>query len=225
VTPTWAVILVGLGAAVLGSLLTTLLTISHERAAEFRSHMLNAADDFSTATIAARQQCRNAAGEVRRTVGPLDDPATGWFKEEIKTLLDSANDAVDAVFAKQARVHLLFGDEVPASIAAAGATSHLQRMMGALEHRPDSIRDHAALLTYSRNFEGSGAAREVQPRPSGSASTDLVGSPQGALAAAAPIEKNGHGLSRGGSHGADPRADLSASNLPICRAVRFLPGA
>jgi hypothetical protein len=47
-TPTWAVILVGLAGGVIGSAVTTLLTISHERAAEFRSHMLNAADDFST---------------------------------------------------------------------------------------------------------------------------------------------------------------------------------
>src|ERR1044072_5576652 len=100
-TPTWAVILVAFISGVLGSLLTAGATASHERAAEFRSRLLNAADEFSTAAIAALQQARNAAGEIRRTEGPLDD-TTGWFKAEIKTSLDAANDAVDEVFATQA---------------------------------------------------------------------------------------------------------------------------
>lgn len=150
-TPTWAVILVGLGSAVLGSLLGTLLTISHERAAEFRSRMLSAADEFSTGAISALQQARNAAGEVWKEDTPLDDE-TGWFRAEIKGHFDAANAAVDDVLAKQARVHFLFGDQSLAGIAAAGVTSQLRNILMALEHRPDSIRDHDAMSSYSRNF-------------------------------------------------------------------------
>jgi hypothetical protein len=152
-TPTWAVILVGLGSAVLGSLLTTFLTISHERAAEFRSRMLNAADQFSTAAIAARQQTRDTAGTIMDDDTSLVDEA-GSFKPSIKAQLDAANRAVDDVFAKEARVHLLFAGQSAASIAAAGAAAHLQHMLMALEHRPNSIHDLGAMLTYSRNFSG-----------------------------------------------------------------------
>jgi hypothetical protein len=151
VTPTWAVILVGLAGGALGSLLTTLATISHERAAELRAHMLNAADEFSTGAISALQQARNAAGEVKRDDAPLDDE-TGWFRPEIKGHLDVANAAVDDVLAKQARVHLLFGDQSAAGVAAAGVTSQLRNMLMALEHRPDSIRNHDTMSMYSRTF-------------------------------------------------------------------------
>lgn len=83
-TPTWVVVLVGLGSGVVASVLTAMLTISHERAAELRAHMLNAADAFSTGAIAALQQARNAAGEITKDDAPLDDE-TGWFRLEIRT--------------------------------------------------------------------------------------------------------------------------------------------
>jgi hypothetical protein len=71
------VILVGIGGALFGSLFGTLLTISHERAAEFRAHMLNAADDFSTGAITALHELRSAAGEIKKDEAPLDDPKRG----------------------------------------------------------------------------------------------------------------------------------------------------
>jgi hypothetical protein len=146
VTPTWAVVLVGLAGGVLGSLLTTVLTISHERAAELRAHMLNAADEFSTEAIAALQHARNAAGEIKKDDAPLDDE-TGWFRAEIRAYLDKANQAVDDALAKQARVHLLFGDESPAGIATTGVVSQLRNMLMALDHRhvqPELHRDPRA---------------------------------------------------------------------------------
>jgi hypothetical protein len=152
-TPTWVVILVGLTSGALGSLVTAGVTASHERAAEFRSKLLNAADEFSIAAIVALQKARNAAGRIREDKSPLVDP-TGRFKPDIQSELDAANDAVDDLFAKQARIHLLFGDESPASIAGAGTTAHLRNILMALEHRPDSIHNHGALLMYSRNFTG-----------------------------------------------------------------------
>ena len=149
-TPTWAVILVGLGSAILGSLLATMLTISHERAAELRGHMLSAADEFSTGAIAALQQARIVAGEVKNPATPIWDGMN--FEPEIQAHLDKANGAADEVLAKQARVHLLFGDQSPTGIAAAGVTSQLRNMQMALEHRPDSIRDRDAMSRYSQNF-------------------------------------------------------------------------
>jgi hypothetical protein len=104
------VILVGIGGALLGSLVGTLLTISHERAAEFRAHQLNAADDFSTATIAALQEARSAGGEIKKDDASLND-STGWFRKDIQAVLDVANAAVDATIAKKARIDLLFGDK------------------------------------------------------------------------------------------------------------------
>jgi hypothetical protein len=154
VIPTWAAILIGLGGGVLGSLLTTLLTITHERAAELRSHMLKAADEFSTGAITALHQARNAAGEIVRDEDlPLDDDA-GWWRSEIKTQLDAANEAVDDVLAKQARIHLLFGDQSSAGIAAAGVATQLRKVTMALDHRPDSIRDREYLGIYARYFTG-----------------------------------------------------------------------
>jgi len=149
VTPTWAVILVGLGSAILGSLLATLLTISHERAAELRAHMLSAADEFSTGAIAALQQARVALGEVKNPARPIWDGTN--FEPEIQAHLDKANNAADEVLAKQARVQR-FGDQSPTGIAAAGVTSQLRNMQMALEHRPDSIRNREAMSRYSQNF-------------------------------------------------------------------------
>jgi hypothetical protein len=153
VTPTWAVILVGIGGALLGSLVGTLLTISHERAAEFRAHQLNAADDFTISAIAALQEARITAGEIKKDDASLND-TTGWFRKEIQASLDAANIAVDAAIAKRARIGLLFGDGSPVSKAATGVTSQLRNMMSALERRPDSIRDHEAMSAYSRGFDG-----------------------------------------------------------------------
>jgi hypothetical protein len=151
-TPTWVVIVVGLLGGALGSLVTTGMNISHERAAEFRAHMLNAAVEFSTGAIAALQTARNAAGEVLKDKAPLVDSTTGSWRPEFKKLFDAANGAVDDVLAKQTRVHLLFGDMSRAGKAAAAVTSQLRNVQMALEHSPDSIRDSDYMSSYSRNF-------------------------------------------------------------------------
>jgi hypothetical protein len=151
-TPTWAVILVGVTSGALASLVTAIVTASHERAAEFRERMLNAADELSTAAIVALQQIRDTASEIKQFNGPL--VASGSFKPEIKTLLDQANKAVDDVFAKQAGVHLLFADESAATVASVGVTAHLRNMLMALDQHPDSINNHMQMSLYSRNFSG-----------------------------------------------------------------------
>jgi hypothetical protein len=143
---TWAYLLVGLAGGAVGSLLTTWMRISYDRGAELRQHMIDAADQFSTATLAALSQARNAAGEIRRSTAPLDDAP-------IKELLDLANDAVDDVLGKQARVHLLFGDESDAGVAATAIGTRLRNLGGVLDQSPDSVRDHEARSTYSRYFD------------------------------------------------------------------------
>jgi hypothetical protein len=175
-TPTWAVILVGIGGALFGSLFATLLTISHERAAELRAHMLNAADEFSTGAIKALQEARIAAGQIRKDTVPLIDPGTGWYRKEIETHLDSANQAVNDVLAKQARVHLLFGDQSPAGVAATGVGTELRNMGGTLEERLDSVRDHNTMAAYSRYFDGAREQHERSIVPRLSPSTKLGGS-------------------------------------------------
>jgi hypothetical protein len=106
---------------------------------------------FFDRAISALQQARIAAGEVKKDPSrPLGDGTN--FTPEIQAHLDKANGAVDEVLAKQARVHLLFGDQSPAGLAAAGVTSQLRNMLMALEHRPDSIRDPDEMSRYSRNF-------------------------------------------------------------------------
>ena len=119
-TPTWAVVLVGLGSAVIGSLFTTLATISHERAAELRTRMLNAADEFSTEANTAIQQMYVASLEIRKA--PLDQ----GYSQEIRTHLDKVSEAVDDTAAKQARINLLFGYDSPAGEAASNAVTWLR---------------------------------------------------------------------------------------------------
>lgn len=82
-TPTWVVLVVGLGSGVIGSVVTAVVQTSHERAAELRGNMLNAADAFATAVLEALAAARNTAGEVTKPrPDALIDPATGWFQSD-----------------------------------------------------------------------------------------------------------------------------------------------
>jgi hypothetical protein len=110
-------------------------------------------DAFSTETLAALYRARNAAGEIGKSDVVLYDDADPRMPE-IKKLLDAANDAVDEVLAKGARVHLLFGDQSPAGVAATGIGAQLRNVCSALEHQPDSIRGGVAMGIYSKNFGG-----------------------------------------------------------------------
>ena len=108
--------------------------------------------------VAAAAPGVQAALQVRVRAELLDiEPplfASGSFKPEVKSLLDQASKAVDDVFAKQARVHLLFAHESPTTFASIEVTQHLQKMMMALDRPPDSINNHAHLVFYSQNFSG-----------------------------------------------------------------------
>jgi hypothetical protein len=152
-TPTWAVVLVGLGSGLVGSFVTTLVRISHERGAELRSHMLNAADLFSTGTIEALFKARSATGPLLENEDVQLIEPSGSFRPDIQTVLDDVSSAVDEVLARRARVNLLFGDQAPAGKAASSVVSSLRNIMSALEDWPNSIREHEERRMYERNFE------------------------------------------------------------------------
>jgi hypothetical protein len=78
----------------------------------------------SRSSSVALQQTRDMAGEIIDPRTPLLDEANA-FTVEIKARLDAANKTVDDVFAKQARVHLLFADSSPTTMASVGVTAHL----------------------------------------------------------------------------------------------------
>jgi hypothetical protein len=138
--------------AVASGLGATLLSISHERGAELRTRMLNAADEFSIAVVSALQQMRNTAGEITRAPRrPLIDPQTELYTDAFQTELDKVNDAVAGMFEKLARVHLLFGDLSDTGRTATAIAAHLENMDMALNHRPDSIRNYDELARYQRN--------------------------------------------------------------------------
>jgi GNAT superfamily N-acetyltransferase len=61
--PTWAAILVGVASGLGSGLVGTLLTIGHERAAEMRTRLLTAAEEFVRAAEACRKAIRDARAE------------------------------------------------------------------------------------------------------------------------------------------------------------------
>ena len=69
-------ILVGLGSGLVGSVVGTQRTISHERAAEFRSRMLLAAEDRPSAPEQPRRPGQASPARRPATI-PLTRPGTG----------------------------------------------------------------------------------------------------------------------------------------------------
>ena len=90
----WVALVTGLCSGLAGSVIGTLLTVSHERAAEFRSRMLSAAEDFLKYGDMARRFARHAHGTSQEE------------RIEALTALEIAWD--DLVSASE-RVVLLFG--------------------------------------------------------------------------------------------------------------------
>ena len=71
--PVWAAIIIGLASGLVSSIVGTLLTIRHERGAEFRTRMLTAAEDYlrfgNESTVPLLKEIRTAA-QTR----PVDEP-------------------------------------------------------------------------------------------------------------------------------------------------------
>jgi hypothetical protein len=88
---------------------------------------------------------------ARSVLGPLEPPRRQ--RSQAATYGCPARWS-DDVFAKQARVHFLFADSSPATMASVGVTAHLRNMLMALENPGTSIRDRTVMAIYSRNVSG-----------------------------------------------------------------------
>lgn len=154
--PVWAAVVVGLGSGLISSIVSTLLTMSHDRAAEFRSRMLQAAEDFLRRAEAVRQAARRPRGTAAGE--PLD------------ALLDAWDDMVSAVVL----VELLYGRDSEAAHWAREASNELkdveEELRSALEAPSDltarisgqQIKDH--MLAAGQAMDGFGAAAAAQAR-------------------------------------------------------------
>jgi hypothetical protein len=97
-TSTWLTLVTGIG---IGGLLGTLMTISHERGAEFRSRMLTAADEFLQ-TVSA---LANSVAPVRWALER--EPRVD---EEVADALRTMEALYEELLPKAIRLELLFGD-------------------------------------------------------------------------------------------------------------------
>lgn len=154
--PVWVAVVVGLGSGLVSSIVSTLLTISHERAAEFRSRMLQAAEDFLRRAEAVRRRARRPRGTAAGE--PLD------------ALLDAWDDLVSAVVL----VELLFGHDSEAAHWAREASNELkdveEELRSALEAPSDltepiseqQIKDHMLAAGQAMDRFGAAAATQVR---------------------------------------------------------------
>jgi hypothetical protein len=114
--------------AVAAGLGGTLVKVSHDRAAELRSRMLDAADEFSTRVVTALHAARNSSGEIL-DLGKDDlvDPELEW-DVVVKDAFTHVGEAVDDAQARSARVHLLFGQDSLPGIAATEIITRLRNV-------------------------------------------------------------------------------------------------
>jgi hypothetical protein len=140
--PTWVTILVGLLSGVVGSALTTTLRISHERGAELRGRMLDAADSFAAASAAAFHASTQWEMYV---LGLPDDEvlvdADDAWKPEIVDFKDTLRVAVNDAQVRAARVGLLFGPDSDAFVATGDLIQSMRDVERFLQTRPNSVRD------------------------------------------------------------------------------------
>ena len=154
--PVWGAIVVGLGSGLVSSIVGTLLTISHERAAEFRSRMLQAAEDFLRRAEAVRRFARR--------------PRNTAASEPLDALLDAWDDLVSAVVL----VELLFGHDSEAAYWARETSNELkdveEELRAALETHSDlttpireqRINDHMLVAGQAMDRFGTTAAMQVR---------------------------------------------------------------
>jgi len=154
--PVWGAIIVGLGSGLASSIIGTLLTISHERAGEFRSRMLLAAEDFLRRGEAVRRFARR--------------PLRTTTNEALDALLDAWDDLVSAVML----VELLFGHNSEAAHWARETSNELrdveEELRAALEARSDLVtpiheqllKDHMSAAGEAMDRFGNAAAAQVR---------------------------------------------------------------
>lgn len=142
-------LIVGLFGGVVGSVVTTLLRISHERAERLRERMIVAADDFVTGGLQAQVELWEAMAAPERG-------------STVAERLPEALRRIAEAHARLARVKLLFGIDTDAGKAAEALINTLWNGRHALEHDPPDIETAAKAngdaLTQLNEFTA--AARE-----------------------------------------------------------------
>jgi hypothetical protein len=174
--PVWVLILVGLGSGVLGTLISTLLRLSHEREAELRLRMLTAADDFAVDALRA-QVIAEETIEIRFDEPDEDypdnrdelelEPEDVWSQETIDAVR-KANETRDLLDERAARIRLLFGDDSDAAKAVSGVLGELSGAISVVEAIPQDPKWLARGLLFEmseRRREFNDAARSsLAPR-------------------------------------------------------------
>jgi hypothetical protein len=125
--PQWVLTLaVGLGAGVVGTLLSTMLRISHERGAELRSRMLEAADEFVGAASDAVSTSHRASLQtfpLQLAGHRLSDDVADPLIEQAVASIGRAREALAEVQRRQPRIRLLFGVDSDAGMHAENASN------------------------------------------------------------------------------------------------------
>jgi len=174
-TPLWVTLFVGLGAGVLGSLLTTTLRIRHEREADLRSRMLEAADEFVAAATKANERIgtlalRRSLAEVRAGEGGnLAAPAQADL-DALNPLWDDASASLAETLRRLPRIRLLFGvDAASAERAGDVCRKHSEAMVELLEFAAPRGEQAGAIAEEAETLvdEFSRAARADLQRGSG----------------------------------------------------------
>lgn len=149
-------VVVGLGSGLISSIVSTLLTISHGRAAEFRSRMLQAAEDFLRRAEAVRRTARRPRGTA--------------IGEPLDALLDAWDDLDSAVVL----VELLFGRDSEAAHRAREASNELKDVEEELRAALDApseltapiseqqVKDHMLAAGQAMDRFGAAAAAQVR---------------------------------------------------------------
>jgi hypothetical protein len=130
--PLWSALLVGLAGGVLGTLVGTLLTISHERGAEFRTRMLSAADDFlRTAT-----QLAQSIGTAQSAIASKEPD------EQVEPLMRAFRESSSRLVIEYSRIQLLFGAESRAfrsAVEAVEAVDKVRQALRSMWREPGSV--------------------------------------------------------------------------------------
>jgi hypothetical protein len=127
--------LVGGGA---GAVLTTFMRNRHEREERFRERMLAAADDYSTGVVQALLKLNAARQSVATWLLVDDAPRSVNRPDDVTGAIAAADELVDVVHSRLARVQLLFGESSLAGEAAGEALVKMRATLGTLREIPST---------------------------------------------------------------------------------------
>lgn len=162
-------IVVAIVVGLASGLITTLLSLSHDRAADLRTRMLDAADDFVAGFATARDAIQRAETRYSTIVWLLsledEDAINDAYRRELaqeqKEVRTAARQAYDEVQRREPRLRLLFGTDSLTVRAATMAHISLSRAVHALDmpvkegdvaesKREDRARTSKAIDDFSR---------------------------------------------------------------------------